>query len=377
MLLLGWYHEVVEKLRSGHFSPATQVDVVGNVGYHVYDLFVLVKLQSLLREIPEAYRLAYVKLSSVRRHESQEHFHKGGFACAVVSDNAHFLEPGEIVVEVVQDDFLPSVVLKLLGNVLALEYFRPDVHVAGLQAHLPVFYALLGFGFKLVEGLFAVSCFVPASLWHAAHPLQLGAVEIVGPCDFRPLVVYPLLAFLQVIAVVAPVGVDALIRQFEDDVAHMVEEVAVVGHHEQGEGGAAQISLQPDNHLKVQMVGRLVKQQKVGVVEQGVGQGHPLLLTAAQLSHGLLQVGDVELRQDLLGPQDLFLIALMVEASVKHRLFGVELRRLLQVANLQSVAPDDGTALVALVSGENGHECRFSRSVMCDEAHFLSFRDRE
>ena len=157
----------------------------------------------------------------------------------------------------------------------------------------------------------------------------------------------------------------------------MVEEIAVVGHHKQGKVGTRQISLQPNNHLQVEMVGRLIEQQEVGIVKQSVCQGHAFLLSTAKLSHGLLQVCDVQLGQYLLGSQHLLFVALMVEASIEHRFLGVELRRLLQETDAQVVAPNDGTALVALMSGEDRHERWLARSVLGNQSHLLSFGDRK
>ncbi len=86
-------------------SPA-EIDVVGNVGDDIDDLLVIVELQPLLGEIAEAHRLANVELSGIRRHDAQEHLDEGRLAGAVVADNAHFLESGKVVVEVVEDDLL-------------------------------------------------------------------------------------------------------------------------------------------------------------------------------------------------------------------------------------------------------------------------------
>ena len=104
-----------------------------------------------------------------------------------------------------------------------------------------------------------------ARLWHASHPLQLSAVEVVGAFDFGREVFEAFLPLLQVIAVVAAVGVDAAVVHLDDRRADAVEEVAVVGHHEDGHGGAAEGVFEPFYHLEVEVVGGFVEDEQVGL----------------------------------------------------------------------------------------------------------------
>ena len=75
---------------------------------------------------------------------------------------------------------------------------------------------------------------MPACLRHTAHPLQLGPVQVVGTCYLGPCVVDAFLPFFQIIGVVAPIGVEGLVVQFQDGIAYVVKEIAVVRNHEDG-----------------------------------------------------------------------------------------------------------------------------------------------
>ena len=94
---------------------------------------------------------------------------------------------------------------------------------------------LLGLLLQVVEGILAIARFVPTCLRHAAHPLQLGAVQVVGPCHLAAKVVLALLTLLQIVSIVAMIGIHSLVIEFQDYGAHIVEEVSVVRHHEQRE----------------------------------------------------------------------------------------------------------------------------------------------
>ena len=85
-----------------------------------------------------------------------------------------------------------------------------------------------------------------------------------------------------------PVRVVALVRntgaavQFQNPLSSVVQEVAIVGDSHHGAGVALQELLQPVHRFSVQVVGRLIKQQHVGLGEQQTAQGHAALLTAGQ-----------------------------------------------------------------------------------------------
>src|SRR3712207_9411362 len=98
------------------------------------------------------------------------------------------------------------------------------------------------------------------------------------------------------------------------------------------------------------MVGGFVENKQVGLGNEHVGQGHSFLLPTAQLRHGLFQVGNLELRQNLLGFQYSLRIALMIEACVEHGITGGELRTLLQVAQSQVVLEDDFATVLAFMA---------------------------
>ena len=67
--------------------------------------------------------------------------------------------------------------------------------------------------------------------------------------------------------------------------ADLIEEVAVVGYHDDRIGKAEQEVFQPGNGLQVQVVGRFVQQQHIRVAEQGLGQEHPHLVASLKLLH--------------------------------------------------------------------------------------------
>ncbi len=121
-----------------------------------------------------------------------------------------------------------------------------------------------------------------AGLGVLAHPLQfllhrLG-VRVLGLL----LLLQARFLLLQPGAVVAlPRNARAAV-QFEDPFGGVVEEVAVVGDGHHGAGEALQELLEPLDAFGVQVVGRLVEQQHVGLGQQQAAQRHAALLAAGQ-----------------------------------------------------------------------------------------------
>ena len=168
-----------------------------------------------------------------------------------------------------------------------------------------------------------------------------------------------------------------MVVELKDEVAHTVKEVAVVSHHEQRERGAREVSLEPNYHLQVEMVGGFVQNEEVGFGYQGVGQGHALLLSAAQFAHGLVESGDVQLGEDLACAEHPLGVAPVVEARVNDTLVGIEAWSLVKIAQPDVVAEDDGTLVIALVAGDYLEQGGLSRAVSRHEPHFLALAHRE
>ena len=215
------------------------------------------------------------------------------------------------------------------------------------------------------------------SLRLTTHPFQLRAIQVVGTCHLCPAVVDALLTLLQVVGIVAAIGIDGVVVQFQNHRAHTIQEETVVRHHQQRTVATRQKALQPFYHLQIQMVRRLVEYQQVRLRQQHVSQRHTLLLTTAQLSHRLTEVAYLQLCQHLLRLQHLLWIALMVKARIQHRLLRVELRRLLQHTHLQVVAKHDASTVVTLFAREYRQQRRLTRSVLGYQSHLLAFANRE
>ena len=248
---------------------------------------------------------------------------------------------------------------------------------------------------QVVERIDAVLRLVGTCLRLAPHPLQFGSQQVAGFVDSRILGVDALGTLFKIIIVIATVAVDARLVEFQYFGAYLVEEIAVVRHHQYGHVAPGQVVLEPLYHVDVEVIGRLVEHQELWLIDQYLGQCHPFYLSTRELRHRLVDVVDFELRQNLLeailivpgscvvhcldcsGHQ---LIAAMLygllivlhcntpcivarETGVDDRAAAVEGWHLFQVAHPQPVAKDYRAVILVGLTCNDAQQGRLPRAV--------------
>ena len=218
---------------------------------------------------------------------------------------------------------------------------------------------------------------MPTCLRHTAHPFELCTIEIVGTGYLCTPRVDTLLAFFQIVAVVAAICVERIVVKFDDNTAHTIKKKTVVSDHEKRLVATVEISLEPLYHVKIQMIGRFVEYQQVRFGKQYIGQCHTLLLSSAQLSHRLMQIAYLQLRKHLLCLEHFLVFSTMIETCVQHRFIRIKGRRLLQISNLEIATEYDVSRIVPFLTRYYGQESGFARAVFCYQSYLLSLGNAE
>ena len=136
---------------------------------------------------------------------------------------------------------------------------------------------------QLVEGADAGLGLGLARLGRAADPFQLVVDRLLLALLLALFLLQPLGFLLQIAGIIGFVDVIAAAIELEHPVHDIVEEVAVVGDEDDVAGIIDEMLFEPLHALGVEMVGRLVEQQDVGLLEQQPGQRHPALLAAGEI----------------------------------------------------------------------------------------------
>jgi len=119
-----------------------------------------------------------------------------------------------------------------------------------------------------------------------AFGLLLGAGRRLQPRLFRA----PPLE----IVVAAGVEIELALAQVQNGVDRVVQELAVVADDQRGVRIFLQPRFEPKRALEVEVIGRLVEQQQVGLREQGGCERHPHAPAAREFRHRSVEIGGGE-----------------------------------------------------------------------------------
>ncbi len=217
---------------------------------------------------------------------------------------------------------------------------------------------------------------------------------------------------LQPARVVALVGHALAAIELQRPLRDVVEEVAVVGDQHDAAGVVLEIALEPGHRLRVQMVGRLVQQQDVGLGQQQLGQRHAPLLAARELLDTRLARGAAQRVQRLLHlrvevPQALRLDLVLqlghllgglvgvvggqlvvavdqrlllrhpLHGVAQHILAGIQLRLLRQIADADALCRPGLADIVLELPGHDLEQRRLAGAVQADDADLGAREERQ
>ena len=97
---------------------------------------------------------------------------------------------------------------------------------------------------------------------------------------FTTLLLQPLLLLLEPGRIIALIGDAAAAVELENPPSDVVEEVAVMGNDQNRARVVAQVGLEPADRLGIEMIGGLVEQQEVRLLEQQTAERHAPPLAA-------------------------------------------------------------------------------------------------
>ena len=147
-----------------------------------------------------------------------------------------------------------------------------------------------------------------------------------------------------------------------------------MGDHDEAAVELPQAVLQPDDHVAVQVVRRLVQDEDVRRVEQDGGEGHALALAAGEGAHGLGKARDAQAGEHGLGL--VFHEGAGVRGEVgkdllQDRGLRVHLGVLGQEADLHVGVPADGAAVRHLLARQDAEKAALAGAVDADDADLV------
>ena len=264
----------------------------------------------------------------------------------------------------------------------------------------------------------AVLCLARAR--RGGDPLLLGRERTLAGAFLLLLLRQALALLLQPGRVVALERIAAAALDLQDPAGDVVEEVAVVGDDHHGAGIVVQRVLQPGDAFGIEVVGRFVQQQQIRLLQQQPAQRDAPPLAAGQRGDGgvrrrtaqriqcdvhapvevpALAGVDLRLQVRLFRQQRVHLLLAHglgefhgdfvepVERGLQvrerlfhvlaHRLVGIELRLLLQVADARAFRRPRLAAEVGIDAGHDLHQRRFAGAVDAEYADLHAGQEGE
>ncbi|SKY83302.1 30S ribosomal protein S5 [Mycobacteroides abscessus subsp. abscessus] len=260
--------------------------MVEPVGNDLPDVLLGIDPGATLVDIAQLDGLAHLDLAAVGVLQPDDGLEQGGLADTVGADHADDAVAGQREREVLDE----GAALETLVEVFDLDHHIAQSRAGGdldfLEVELP---GLLRLGDHLLVSLQTSLVLGLPRLGARAHPRELFLQALVQLGVLAPLHGDTLCLLLQVGGVVALIGVGTTTVQLEDPLGHVVQEVSVVSHGQDGTRVSSQVLLKPQHALGVQVVGGLIEQQQVWLRQQQLAQRHPAALATGQVRHRLVR----------------------------------------------------------------------------------------
>ncbi len=232
-----------------------------------------------------------LKLSRIRSGPAHDDVHHRAFARPVRPDQADPVSGKEVIAEILEESGFPIA----FGQMLDLEdLLSKPAFLAGEPA-LRLMPDGVDLSLHFLDARDASLLLGGARLGPVAEPVQLPPQNVLQPRLFFLLVLQAGLLPLQVGCEGAWMVEDGSFVQLENACGHRVQEVTVVGDDKHRLFAIVDPVLQPFDGRDIQMVGRLVKQQEVGLCRHQAGKCRFFQLSPGKLRHRLAVVEDFQL----------------------------------------------------------------------------------
>ena len=210
-----------------------------------------------------------------------DHAEQRGLAGAVRADDADNAAGRQLEGEVVDQEIVAIAFLQRfeIDDILAEPLGDRDDDLRGLRL------LLAGLLHQILIALIARLRLGLPRLGRCRDPFLLGGERALARFLLAAFLLQALLLLPEPGGVIALVGNAAAAIELENPAGHVVEKIAVMGDDQNGAGIIAQMPLEPGDGLGVEMVGRLVEQEQVGLIEQQLAERDAAALAAGELRH--------------------------------------------------------------------------------------------
>ena len=264
--------------------PVAQTDQLVSTADYLINRFFRVNILMLLVYVCQFHGLSYLESTFVYGFQSHNQAEQGSLAGTVRTDYTDNAVRGQHEIQVIEQQLVTVSFRHSFGlNHLVAQtgtVRNKDFQFLFLFLHILVQ--------QLVIGVQTGLSFRLTGFGSHAHPVQLAFQGLAAfACHFLfHLHTFGLL--FQPAGVISLPGDSFATVQFQNPSGYVVQEVTVVGYGNHRTFILLQMLFQPVDTFRVQVVGRLVQQQDIRLLQQQAAQGHTAALTSREVLHRLV-----------------------------------------------------------------------------------------
>ena len=233
----------------------------------------------MLVHVGQFYRFSHLERSAERLFNSHDESEQGGFTHAVGADYADDTGGRQRKVQVL----VQQSVAVAHRYVLCLDHHVAETGTVG-DEDFEFFFFLFGVFVEhfVVSGQARFAFRVAGRRGHA-HPFQFALERFAAFALLLLLLRQPVRFLFEPAAVITLPRNPFATVQFQNPTRHVVEEIAVVGDGDHRSLVLLQVLFEPVDAFGVEVVGRFVEQQHVGLLQQQTAQCHPAPFAARKV----------------------------------------------------------------------------------------------
>ena len=282
LLLIGPHEHEFGDIAAGVDGPFAELDRVVAAGDLLEDRLVRVERVATLVDVSHVHGGTHADGPGVGLLLAHEHPEERRLAGAVRTDDPHDAARRQPEREVLEEQLVTEALREVLriDHLVAEGTARRDEDLDVLIPHRRLLRR------ELLVGRHAGLALRLTGLRRHPDPLELLRERLLAGGGLLLLELEPRPLLLEPRRIVALEGDAAAMIDLEDPLRDVVEEVPVVGHRHDGALVFGEVSLEPVDTLRIEVIRGLVEQQEIGLLQQEPAEGNAPPLPAGEVGDG-------------------------------------------------------------------------------------------
>ena len=264
--------------RDGLFAKLHHIQTIGN--FFPYG-FIIAQFITCLVDIAQIYGFADSDCTGIRLFLSGNHTEQSGFTGTVRTYNTHNRTLRNFKRQVINQYFITVGFADIFG-------FNNQITQTLIHRNIDIGLCNFIFGCRIQQLIISLNTGFRLSLSCFRiflNPFQLISQSFLTSIFFTSLLSQTFLFLFQPRRIVAFIRNTLSTVKFQNPTGNIIQEIAVVGNHNHRSFIFLQVFFEPRNRFGIQVVGRLIKKQHIGLLQQQAAKSHTAFFTTGEFGN--------------------------------------------------------------------------------------------